>query len=33
MLGSQIRPAGEMLKGLWLKHVWPVIIEQVKKLR
>lgn len=33
MLGSQIRPAGEMLKGLWLKHVWPVIIEHVKKLR
>ncbi len=33
MLGSQIRPAGEMLKGLWLKHVWTVIIEQVKKLR
>jgi hypothetical protein len=33
MVGSQIRPVGEMLKGLWLKHVWPVIIEQVKKLR
>ena len=33
ILGSQIRPTGVMLRRHWLKHVWPVIIEQLKKLR
>jgi hypothetical protein len=33
ILASQIRPAGVMLRRRWLKHVWPVIIEQLKKLR
>jgi hypothetical protein len=33
ILASQIRPTGVMLRRHWLKHVWPVIIEQLKKLR
>ena len=33
ILASQIRPTGVMLRRRWLKHVWPVIIEQLKKLR
>ena len=33
VLASQIRPTGVMLRRHWLKHVWPVIIEQLKKLR
>lgn len=33
ILASQIRPTGIMLRRRWLKHVWPVIIEQLKKLR
>jgi len=33
ILASQVRPTGVMLRRHWLKHVWPVIIEQLKKLR
>ena len=33
ILASQIRPTRVMLRRRWLKHVWPVIIEQLKKLR
>ena len=33
ILANQIRPTGVMLRRRWLKHVWPVIIEQLKKLR
>ena len=33
ILANQIRPTGVMLRRHWLKHVWPVIIEQLKKLR
>ncbi len=33
ILASQIRPTGVMLRRRWLKYVWPVIIEQLKKLR